>query len=118
MGIFYFAYRNQTGRKRKVCPFYEELDDVLGCRHSIQPPILFDTAAQQQQDHGDSDDEAGRTNDDIHLPEDHDEEMHSEGHGDDVDEDDVDAAAGKLSACSTTSTNSDTATSSNTSDKV
>ena len=36
--------RNQSGGNRKTCPFYDELDAVLGCRHSVEPAILFDTA--------------------------------------------------------------------------
>jgi len=33
----------QTGNKRKTCKFYEELDNVMGHKLAISPPVILDT---------------------------------------------------------------------------
>jgi len=32
----------QTGNKRKTCKFYEELDNVMGHKLAISPPVVLD----------------------------------------------------------------------------
>lgn len=34
---------NLTGRGRSSCPFYEELDTILGSRAASSPPVLLDS---------------------------------------------------------------------------
>ena len=36
-------HNGQTGRGRKVCKFYRELDDILGHRPASVPAVLLDT---------------------------------------------------------------------------
>ena len=36
-------HNGQTGRGRKVCKFYKELDSILGHRPASVPTVLFDT---------------------------------------------------------------------------
>ena len=36
-------HNGQTGRGRKVCKFYRELDDILGHRPASMPAVLLDT---------------------------------------------------------------------------
>ena len=33
----------QTGNNRKTCKFFEELDEVMGTKPAIVPPVLLDT---------------------------------------------------------------------------
>ena len=32
----------RSGIDRKSCPFYEEVDKILGCQAASQPPVLLD----------------------------------------------------------------------------
>ena len=47
-----------SGTNRDNWPFYEKMDEVLGSRHSVQPPVTIDTSGgtrgNQQSDEGDS----------------------------------------------------------------
>ena len=38
-------HNGQTGRGRKTCKYYKELDDILGHRPASLPPVLLDTGA-------------------------------------------------------------------------
>ena len=76
--------RNQSGGARKTFQFYDLMDRVIGLRHTIQPPVLHDTAASSDMDKAAElvadDDDHGSTGaadsgstvaaDDIHLEED------------------------------------------------
>ena len=39
-------HNGQTGRGRKSCKFYRELDDILGHRPASAPPTLLDTGTE------------------------------------------------------------------------
>ena len=39
---------NQTGNNRKSCPFYEELDCILGCRATMAPPVLLESSTGEK----------------------------------------------------------------------
>ena len=52
-------HNNGTGRGRKTCKFFRELDEILGCRPASVPPVLLEscTTPELQLDHSDSEDE-------------------------------------------------------------
>ena len=52
-------HNNGTGRGRKTCKFFRELDEILGCRPASVPPVLLEscTTPELQPDHSDSEDE-------------------------------------------------------------
>lgn len=42
-----------SGKNRSLCPFYDEIDSILGTRAASQPPTLLesgDTAAVEESD--------------------------------------------------------------------
>lgn len=41
---------NVTGTDRKSCPFYDELDAVLGTRAASSPPVLIESGVGVAQD--------------------------------------------------------------------
>ena len=43
-------HNEETGRGRKSCKFFEELDAILGDRPSSVPNVLLDTAADYEED--------------------------------------------------------------------
>ena len=40
---------NETGNKRKICKFYEQINDILGDRPSTKPAIVIDSSAEQSE---------------------------------------------------------------------
>ena len=41
-------HNSETGRGRKTCKFYEELDEILGHRPATTPAVLLDTGSTSQ----------------------------------------------------------------------
>ena len=41
-------HNNETGRGRKTCKFFEELDEILGHRPASTPHMLLDTGRERQ----------------------------------------------------------------------
>ena len=39
---------NVSGTDRKTCPFYDELDAILGTRPASTPPVVLDSGGQSQ----------------------------------------------------------------------
>ncbi len=39
---------NETGRGRKTCKFFNELDSILGHRPATTPPVVLDTGSSSQ----------------------------------------------------------------------
>ena len=39
---------NISGTERKTCPFYDQLDAILGTRPASTPPVLLDSGGQSQ----------------------------------------------------------------------
>ena len=39
---------NISGTDRKACPFYNQLDAILGTRPASTPPVLLDSGGQSQ----------------------------------------------------------------------
>ena len=51
---------NQTGNNRKMCKFFDKLDNVLGSKPATRPPILvdsFDSCVNNSSDNQNSDDD-------------------------------------------------------------
>ena len=42
-------HNDETGRGRKICKFYEELDDILGHRPASAPAVLLDSLSSQDE---------------------------------------------------------------------
>lgn len=70
---------NQTGNNRKMCKFFEKLDNVLGSKPATRPPVLVDSFescvnsssdSQKSDDDHDSSSESASNNDqslDLYL---------------------------------------------------
>ncbi|XP_065895990.1 myb/SANT-like DNA-binding domain-containing protein 7 [Dysidea avara] len=56
----------QTGNNRKTCKFFEELDEVMGTKPAIAPPVLLDTFSTLTTESSDNE-EAYQRNDEESL---------------------------------------------------
>ena len=51
---------NVSGTGRTTCPFYEEMDNILGTRAASSPPVLLDSSAESQVTVSERLDESGK----------------------------------------------------------
>ena len=61
-------HNNGTGRGRKTCKFFSELDEILGCRAASVPSVLLEScSALDLQSVGDAEDGDGNANGKIYT---------------------------------------------------
>ena len=61
-------HNNGTGRGRKTCKFFSELDAILGCRPASIPSVLLESSnTPELQSDGDGEDGDGNANGKIYM---------------------------------------------------